>query len=75
MIAGLSYGAATGGSIAFPIRTGMRRGPDWRHDLLALVIECVHPDNLGPLPPSPWRVAIKGEQIGLGRVEEFYRVA
>ena len=73
MISGLSYGAATGGSLAFPIRPRMQRGPDWRKDLLALVIEHVHPANLGALPPNPWTIAIKGEQLGLGKVSDFYR--
>lgn len=44
-----------------------------RDDLMQLVIESVHPDNLGALPPSPARLALKGEQIGLGRYSEFFR--
>lgn len=40
---------------------------------MALVIESVHPGNLGPLPPSPSRLALKGEQLGLGRYSEFFR--
>ena len=41
-------------------------------ELLLLVIESVHVDNLGVLPPSPEMLACKGEQIGLGRYAEFF---
>lgn len=44
-----------------------------RHDLLTLVLDSVHPANLGDLPPSPDSVAFKGQQIGLGEFAEFFR--
>ena len=44
-----------------------------RDDLMQLVIESVHPDNLGALPPSPYHLAYKGEQIGLGKYDEFFQ--
>ncbi len=65
---GLSY--ASTGSIAYPRRTRMITKP--RHELLQLVLENIHPANLGELPPSPELVALKGEQIGLGRYREFF---
>ena len=40
---------------------------------MQLVIESVHPDNLGALPPSPSLLACKGEQIGLGKYSEFFQ--
>lgn len=43
-------------------------------DLLALVVDAVHPANLGALPPSPELLAYKGVQIGLARSEsEFFQ--
>lgn len=42
-------------------------------DLLCLVLDAVHPANLGALPPSPHVLARKGEQIGLGAYSEFFR--
>jgi hypothetical protein len=32
---------------------------------IALVLEAVHPGNLGPLPPSPQHLLWKAHQIGL----------
>lgn len=66
-LAGLSYGH----SLAYPHRFRNRTVP--RDDLLAVVIAFVHPANLGPLPPSPRMLALKGEQIGLGKYEEFFK--
>jgi hypothetical protein len=65
-IASLSYGS----SLAYPHRqyVGMR----WKHDLLAMVLEYVHPDNLGPLPPSPDVVAHKARIMGLATRDELY---
>ena len=34
-------------------------------EVAALVIECVHPGNLGCLPPSPRWLVYKAAQIGL----------
>lgn len=70
MIHGLSYGAITG-SIAYPKRTRLKRVPI--QELMMLVIESVHPANLGELPPSPSMLACRGEQIGLGKYSEFFR--
>lgn len=41
-------------------------------ELLQLVLEAVHPENLGALPPSPVTLAFKGEQIGLGKASDFF---
>jgi hypothetical protein len=41
-------------------------------ELLCLVLDAVHPTNLGALPPSPYVLACKGEQIGLGTYSEFF---
>lgn len=30
-----------------------------------VVIDLVHPGNLGPLPPSRWRLWLKATQLGL----------
>jgi hypothetical protein len=68
-IAGLAY--AGGGSLAYPARTRLRVVPI--KELLALVVAEVHPANMGPLPPSPSMLACKGEQIGLGQYDEFFR--
>lgn len=65
-LAGHSYGS----SLAYPHRTHSVLRPN--HELLGLVLDSVHPANLGPLPPSPERVALKGEQIGLGSRAEFF---
>lgn len=69
MIPGLSYGARTG-SLAYPLRTRSKRVP--RQDMLEVVLELVHPGNLGALPPSPSMLAYKGEQIGLAKYGEFF---
>jgi len=43
-------------------------------ELLQLVLESVHPANLGPLPPSPATLAYKGVQIGLAKnSHEFFK--
>lgn len=69
MIDGLSYGHVTG-SLAWPKRTRRTRVP--RQDMLLVVLDLVHPGNLGPLPPSPSMIAFKGEQIGLAPYGEFF---
>lgn len=63
MLVGLSYGGAC---LAWSgcVRS-LASSSSWRGDLLALVVEAVHPDNLGALPPSPEFLALKGVQIGL----------
>lgn len=73
MIAGLSYGARTGGSLAYPINFRRSIWPQPDHDMLCIVLELVHPGNLGVLPPSPSMVAYKGEQIGVAKYSEFFR--
>ncbi len=41
--------------------------------ILELVLESVHPGNMGELPPSPDRVALKAVQIGLiSSLDEAY---
>jgi len=40
--------------------------------MLLVVLDLVHPGNLGPLPPSPSMIAFKGEQIGLAPYGEFF---
>ena len=70
MIPGLSYGAYTG-SLAYPTRRRSKLVPDV--EMLKVVIDLVHPGNLGPLPPSPSMLAYKGEQIGVAEYSEFFR--
>lgn len=70
MIPGLSYGYITG-SLAYPKRTRSKRVPIQAN--LEIVLELVHPGNLGPLPPSPSRLASKGEEIGIAKFGEFFR--
>lgn len=41
-------------------------------DLMRLLLEYVHPGNLGPLPPSPSMLAFKGAQMGLGVYGDFF---
>lgn len=41
-------------------------------ELLQLVLDAVHPANLGVLPPSPVTLAFKGEQIGLSKASDFF---
>lgn len=65
-LAGHSYGD----SLATPHRTRSRTL--FRADLAAIVLEFVHPGHLGELPPSPARIAVKGEQLGLAAFGEFF---
>lgn len=69
MIPGLSYGHITG-SLAYPKRF---RPPRARQDMLMVVLDLVHVGNLGPLPPSPSRIATKGDEIGVAKYSEFFR--
>jgi hypothetical protein len=41
--------------------------------LLLLVLEVVHPGNLGALPPSPAVLALKGVQLGLAASEREFQ--
>ena len=43
-----------------------------KQDMLKIVLELIHPGNLGPLPPSPKYVAYKAEQTGIAKEEEFF---
>lgn len=43
-----------------------------RYDLLLDVLDFVHPGNFKNHPPSPVEIARKGEQIGLGKMDEFF---
>lgn len=36
-----------------------------RPEVVELVLDNVHPDNLGALPPAPWMIVWKAEQLGL----------
>jgi hypothetical protein len=69
MISGYSYPST--GSIAYPLRTRSREVFD--QGMAAIVLELVHPGNLGELPPKPARIAMKGEQIGVAKFGEFWR--
>lgn len=71
MIAGLSYGAVTG-SLAYP-KQYRATGPVPITSMLEVVLDLVHPGNLGPLPPSPSMLAFKGEQIGIAKYGEFFQ--
>lgn len=68
MLAGLSY--AHTGSLAYPRRYAYKRVP--RQDRLVVILDLVHPGNLGALPPSPSMLAYKGEQIGVATYAEFF---
>lgn len=65
-----SYGASTGSPL-YPLhRPRLFMTPIQSH--LEVVLELVHPGNLGPLPPSPSLLASKGEQIGIAKFSEFF---
>ena len=66
---GLSYGSHTG-SLAYPRRTRWTIRP--KQDMLRTMLELVHPGNLGALPPSPYMLAYKGEQMGVAIFGEFF---
>lgn len=68
-IPGLSYGAHTG-SLAYPKRVRSKRVHN--NDMLSIVVDHVHPGNLGALPPSPSMLAYKGEVLGLAKYGEFF---
>lgn len=68
-IPGLAYGSYTG-SLAYPRRSRSRVVA--KQELLSIVVEMVHPGNLGELPPSPSMLAWKGEQMGLAKYGEFF---
>lgn len=69
-IPGLAYG---GDSLATPRSYRPPRG--WLRPTLSpvgyIVLELVHPGNLGPLPPSPMQIALAGARAELGTVNEF----
>lgn len=69
MIPGLSYGAVTG-SLAYPLRP-IRMRWYFNEANLRIVMEFVHPGNWGTLPPSPFLLASKGVQMGLGERRDF----
>ena len=68
-VSGYSYPHT--GSIAYPRRTRYVVRP--RQDMLQVILDLVHPGNLGPLPPSPNWLAHKGEQIGVAKYKDFFR--
>lgn len=43
-----------------------------KHDVLIAALDVIHPGNLGPLPPAPWRVAYQAELAGIAHREEFF---
>ena len=69
MINGLSYGCVTG-SIAYPLRN--RSKDVFNSGMASVVLELVHPDNLGALPPNPNRIASLGDMMGLASYSEFW---
>jgi len=66
-IQSLSYGY----SLAYPMRTYV--GKRWQHELLQIVLEHIHPGNLGALPPSPDLIAHKAVVMGLATRDELHR--
>lgn len=68
MLVGLSYGAYAP-SIEMQRLRG-RRKEVWDSEALAVVLEYVHPGNLGYLPPAPEFIAMKARQIGLIKRDE-----
>lgn len=70
MINGLSYGCHTG-SLAYPMRNRSREV--FNSDMATVIIELVHPNNLGVLPPSPRKLAYLGEYMGIAKYSEFWR--
>lgn len=74
MVPGLSYGYHTG-SLAYPLRPRplLPMAARYDHAMLSIVLELVHPGNLGALPPSPSFIALKGDQIGVAKYSEFFR--
>jgi hypothetical protein len=68
-LSGLSY--ANTGSIAYPLRTRSKQIVDT--EVARVVLDLIHPGNLGVLPPSPSMLAHKGEQIGVIKYEEMFR--
>ena len=77
MISSLSYGAY---NPSITMRRSMedhaaqRRGRRGRalRAAMELVVECVHPGNLGALPPSPKVLVAKAHQLGLLTAEEAW---
>lgn len=51
-----------------------QRARVFRNELCSVVIELVHPDNLGALPPSPRILGYKAIQIGLVSDKEVFRM-
>ena len=70
MINGLSYGCVTG-SLAYPLRTKSKE--IFNSEMAIVVMELVHPGNLGVLPPKPSKLAYLGEFIGVAKYSEFWR--
>lgn len=64
---GLSYGS----SIAQPHREHLHRA--FKSEWARVVLDLVHPSNLGELPPSPTRIAYKGELMGVAKFSEFWK--
>lgn len=66
-LSGLSYGS----SIAHPHRTNLHC--TFKSEWALVVLDLVHPENLGELPPSPTRIAHKGELMGVAKFSEFWK--
>lgn len=68
MLAHLTYSGSSRIASAVRMRAAdeRRRAAADRLAAFQLVLECVHPGNLGPLPPSPRVLAGKAYLLGLG---------
>lgn len=68
MLVGLIYSRRDGIAIAYAARERerKRRVEADKAAAMALVVETVHPGNLGALPPSPQVLLAKAWQLGLG---------
>ena len=69
MIQGLSYGSRTG-SLAYPLRTKCKE--KFNSDMALIILELVHPLNLGELPPKPSKIASLGDMLGIAKYSEFW---
>lgn len=71
-VSGFSYGAYVPNlhmqklMAQYPVATRIQRDRRDEFNLVApMILEAVHIDNLGALPPSPKKIVHKGIQIGL----------
>lgn len=52
------------------VQDARKRAQRWRIELCTIVIDLVHPENLGPLPPAPRFLEAKAAQMGLLTFDE-----